>query len=432
MSIETIAGEIGQHYYILFYLLVAVFSFFESIPFFGGLIPGQVLIMVGGFLARLNGLNVIAIISIAAVFAFLGELYAFNIGKKHGFSLVKKYGKYVFINSENFKSIKDLMHNHTAKAIVFGRLNSLTRALSPFTAGASGLSIKKFAKYSIIGSFLWAIAFTLIGYIFAEGYKTVAKSISAYVAIATFIAIAIIIGYRFMNKRKHVFTKRDFYKLVAGILSLYLVAKLAEDIITRDAPTLRLDSFIHSFINGIYNPLIAKLFVILSIITEPSVLVILGFILSFILYRNGNKKRSLIVIISLLFGAFSEVILKALIHQPRPIDALIQESSYSFPSGHATLSCIFFLLIIYTLKHNWSRATRATLTSLSIFLILLIGFSRIYLNMHWLSDVIAGYALGIFWVSLSILAIKYIDYEYNEKGKNPRKLKILSSFSGKK
>ena len=144
MTFEAFAQSIGDNYSLLFYVLVGVLSFLESMPFFGVFIPGQILIMLGGFLARLNNLNIFTIIITAIIFAFLGEIVAFNIGKKYGFSLVNKYGKYVLITKENFSYIRQLMREHTAKSIMFGRFNSLTRALSPFTAGASDLKRDKF------------------------------------------------------------------------------------------------------------------------------------------------------------------------------------------------------------------------------------------------------------------------------------------------
>ena len=244
MTFEFIAQRIGEDYSILFYVLVAIFACFESIPLFGVFFPGQILILLGGFLARLSGLNLITIILTAAIFAFIGEIYAFHMGKKHGFELIKKYGKYVFITKDNFNYIKNLIREHPAKAIILGRFNSLIRALSPFIAGASDLKTSRFIKYSLLGSLLWAVTFTLIGYIFAESYKAVANSISVFIVTATLIVIAILIGYRFMNKRKHTFSKTDFYKLIAGIISLYAVAKLAEAIRTNEKWIIGFEKFI--------------------------------------------------------------------------------------------------------------------------------------------------------------------------------------------
>lgn len=423
MSLENIAQNIALNYSILLYLFIAVLAFLESMPFFGAFFPGQLLIMISGFLARLGDIDIIAIIATAALFAFLGELYAFNIGKKHGFSLVKKYGKYVFITQQNFTYIKGLMRDHPAKSLILGRFNSLTRALSPFTAGASRVKISDFIKFSIIGVILWASSFTLLGYIFAESYKAVAKGFGVFIVTVTFLAVGILIGYRFMNKRKHAFSRTDFYKLVAGILSLYFVAKIAEDVIREKAWISFLDMSIYNLIQHIRNPIFTKIFIFLANIFEPNIVFIFGLVFLYILFRRGSRKRSFIVFMSLSFGTISILVLKALIHRIRPLNPLvnISQSDYSFPSGHAAMACIFFIILIYTLKHNWTKSKKILLMSLSVLMIILIGFSRIYLNAHWFSDVIAGYALGIFWVSLSILAIKYIDSEFKEHIKIQRK-----------
>jgi len=417
MTLETFAHTVATNYSYLLYILIALFAFFESIPFFGVFIPGQILVMIAGFLARLNGISMTLVIILATVFAFLGEIYAFNIGRKYGFSLVKRYGKYVFITQENFNYIKGLMHHHTAKTLLFGRFNSLTRALSPFTAGASNLRRSRFMKYSFIGSLLWAVTFTLLGYIFAEGYKAAAKTFSTFVVTATFLVIAILLCYRFMNKRKHAYTRSDFYKLIAGILSLYICAKVSESVITNDNWILKLDLITNTFFKDIYNPIIGKFFIVLTNVLQPTILVLLGVFLAYILYKKGSRKRSAVIVVSLLLGAASELIMSILIKHPRPLDSIIYAPGYSLPSGHATMACIFFLLLIYTLKNNWSKITKVLLTVGSIILIILVSISRLYLGVHWLSDIIAGLALGIFWVTLSILAIKYIDSEYKEDAK---------------
>ena len=307
-------------------------------------------------------------------------------------------------------------------SIIFGRFNSLTRALSPFTAGSSDLRASKFIRYSILGSILWSIAFALLGYIFAEGYQAAAKSVSIFIITATFIVIAILIGYRFMNKRKHVFSHTDFYKLVAGIISLYALAKLSELIIRNNSAIISFNLLVQRIFAELVNPIATGFFIILTNILRPTILVLAGLLLAYLLYTRGSKKKSFIVCVSIILGALSELIMKIIIHNPRPANSLIQEYGFSFPSGHATMACIFFLLFIYTLKHTWSKPVKVTLTLLSILLIILTGASRIYLGVHWFSDVIAGYALGIFWVSLSILAIKFIDYEFKEE-LMPKKVK---------
>ena len=117
--------------------------------------------------------------------------------------------------------------------------------------------------------------------------------------------------------------------------------------------------------------------------------------------------QSLILISTLMIGYIFEKIIKSLVQRDRPLSQLIQETSYSFPSGHAVFSMILFSMLIYFYKDEIKNNTRKIIFILSgVFLILLVGFSRIYLGVHWFTDVIGGYALGFFLFNLGVLFLE--------------------------
>jgi len=114
-----------------------------------------------------------------------------------------------------------------------------------------------------------------------------------------------------------------------------------------------------------------------------------------IFVSTKKKTNRWILIISLGSGYIIEKIIKLILERPRPSLQLIQDLENSFPSGHATLSIILFSLIIYFYKDEIKNKTKKLwFIAMNIFLILLIGFSRLYANVHWLSDVLGGFALG--------------------------------------
>jgi undecaprenyl-diphosphatase len=99
-------------------------------------------------------------------------------------------------------------------------------------------------------------------------------------------------------------------------------------------------------------------------------------------------------------------LLKALAERARPdiIAPVYAETSFSFPSGHATLSVVFYGLLAYLLAKNAKiKQTRANLLAGWIFIFVMIGYSRLHLGVHFPSDVLAGYAAGFFWLSISII-----------------------------
>jgi membrane-associated phospholipid phosphatase len=104
-------------------------------------------------------------------------------------------------------------------------------------------------------------------------------------------------------------------------------------------------------------------------------------------------------------------LLKQLFNRPRPLIPLLEPvSGLSFPSGHALMSVSFYGLLIFLAWENVNkRSLKWVIISLLLLLILLIGFSRIYFRVHYFSDVLAGFAAGIIWLTLSIWAVRRME-----------------------
>jgi undecaprenyl-diphosphatase len=95
-------------------------------------------------------------------------------------------------------------------------------------------------------------------------------------------------------------------------------------------------------------------------------------------------------------------LVKSYCQRPRPPAPLVLAHGYSFPSGHAVNIVLICGFMTYLLWPVWRRARARGLTlAAALCLILLVGFSRIYLRVHWLDDVLAGYAIGLAWLLIS-------------------------------
>jgi undecaprenyl-diphosphatase len=103
--------------------------------------------------------------------------------------------------------------------------------------------------------------------------------------------------------------------------------------------------------------------------------------------------------------------LKQFFNRPRPLTPLLEPvNGLSFPSGHALMSVTFYgLLIVLVWENTAARFKKWIVTILLLLLISLIGFSRVYLRLHYFSDVIAGFAAGMIWLTLSIWTISWIE-----------------------
>lgn len=131
-------------------------------------------------------------------------------------------------------------------------------------------------------------------------------------------------------------------------------------------------------------------------------------LLVLLLFYRKQKTLALTALVVALSSLLLKIGLKELFHRPRPEDPLISGIvNFSFPSGHALMSVAFYGLLIWLLPRFIKNKGFVTgLTLFLLLLILLIGFSRIYLRVHYASDVIAGYCIGIIWLYCCLLLTK--------------------------
>lgn len=165
-----------------------------------------------------------------------------------------------------------------------------------------------------------------------------------------------------------------------------------------------LDDRLNNFVTAARTPGLVKFFLLITSLALPQF--VFSFGLAFVAFLAMTKKRLLFVgpfLVSLLGGVTTNLLSKISLQRGRPVNAIYLESSYSFPSGHSTLAVVLYgFLIYYFWKKAHSQASKNLILFVGVALILAIGFSRIYLGVHFLSDVLGGYFLGIVWLCLGI------------------------------
>src|SRR3989344_3143871 len=182
------------------YPIVFLSALLEASPFFGIFIPGQTIVMIGGFYAKLGVLNIYYVIVLSALGAIIGDLIGYVLGRRYGYSFIRDYGKYFFFKKEYFKKTKELMNEHTGKTIIIGRFNSITRAFAPFVAGSSKVPFKKFLFYNIAGGISWGVFFSLVGYIFGKAYKVASRYINGLLLV--FFIAAVLAAYFYVGHKR--------------------------------------------------------------------------------------------------------------------------------------------------------------------------------------------------------------------------------------
>lgn len=164
-----------------------------------------------------------------------------------------------------------------------------------------------------------------------------------------------------------------------------------------------LDSYIASSIY--HNSLLTTIFKSITFFGSTLGILSISLILLFIM---KSHRQLLFVYLTIIISTIINNLVKIIIARPRPIlEHLVTETTYSFPSGHAMATLTFYGSLIYLIwLSNLSKKKKwLCILSLSL-LIILIGFSRIYLNVHHFSDIIGGYLFSLIILNLAILIFK--------------------------
>lgn len=182
--------------------------------------------------------------------------------------------------------------------------------------------------------------------------------------------------------------------------ALLLFAWLANEMLEGD--TLRFDSAVRNAIHSWASPPLTAAMRGITQLGSPVFLIVISVVLVWRLAWMGRKRAAILLTVGAIGALVLTELLKLLFHRQRP-DAFfgyLEPLGYSFPSGHAISSfCFYGVAAAIVTARMRSRAGKALVWCGAALGAGLIGFSRIYLGVHYPSDVLAGYAAGVVWVA---------------------------------
>ena len=188
---------------------------------------------------------------------------------------------------------------------------------------------------------------------------------------------------------------------------MILFVKLSREVFS--APAFAYDQTISQIIYSLRSPLLTKIMLLITNLGGGYILIPATIITIFLIVRK-HKEEAFLFSIILAMGLILNTSLKSILQRPRPdIAPLTNETSYSFPSGHAMNSFVFYTtLSFYFFRFTRKKKLSIFISLISLFLILLIGFSRVYLGVHYPTDILAGYCAGFAWFATAIFIEKTI------------------------
>lgn len=172
----------------------------------GALIPSEVLISGATILAQQGQLNLGVVIVLCTVAQIIGAYFAQLIGRRGGYPLVYKYGKYVLISHRDLKLAHKVFEKYGPIMVLAGRCIPLVRGYIGFVSGVAGMSDRKYMVYSSIGCFAWTLILVGIGLLVAnnlEQLEAIFRPFSYAVILLVLVGIIWLIQNRIQEARRH-------------------------------------------------------------------------------------------------------------------------------------------------------------------------------------------------------------------------------------
>ncbi len=382
-------------------------AFLESLPFIGAILPGQLLIIFGGFLVKSGFFSFGNALMATALGAILADVLGFYAGKYFGPQIKGK--KIWLLEKSHVEKAVNLIENNSVKSIFIGRFHSFTRAFMPFAAGMSNIKIKKFLVIDIITAFFWALLSLSIGFVFGKSFEVAASFVGKFVLITTFIAIIVIAAISHMKVKGSKIASLDAVLVGISATFLYLFTITAYKFANAKFFHI-LDIKMQFLASGINDIGLTWLMICASTLGGPVVLpVLLGLFIIWLISKS-RFGDGIFTTITLGLGIVILNMLKALFERTRPYPGLVLSSGSSFPSGHAMIAVIVAIVLYFVALRKIKKDSLRTLATSTVFLCaLVIGLSRVYLNVHWASDVLGGFFFGGFFATFAILAYRLFD-----------------------
>ena len=184
------------------YALVGVLAFLETGAFVGLVAPGETALALGGVVAASGDISLAIMIPIAWICAAGGDITSFMLGRRLGTPWLDRNGARFGIGIARREQVQAFLDRHGPRAILIGRFVGIVRAVAPFLYGSSGMPLRTFVPWSLLGTFVWATAFTLVGYVFHRSFEKAADTLAhGALAFAAIVAVGLLIRAYLQQRR---------------------------------------------------------------------------------------------------------------------------------------------------------------------------------------------------------------------------------------
>ena len=210
--------------------------------------------------------------------------------------------------------------------------------------------------------------------------------------------------------------------IILTIVGLWVFLEIADEVLEKQTQVI--DKTLMLLVKQLHSPLLDWVMRGASIIGGTVVVTLICLILGAIFWVRQQRVYFTALAITAIGGIGLNLLIKQLFDRQRPQLWQLttgELNTSSFPSGHAMLSVVIYGFIGYLLAHHFRR-WRWWIVSLIIVLIVLIGFSRVYLGVHWFTDIVAGQAAGLTWLMACLLNLEIYRRYHQHRNKSSQSL----------
>jgi membrane protein DedA with SNARE-associated domain len=182
------------------YALVGGLAFAEAALFVGFVLPGETAVLLGGVLANEHRVSLVVIATVAVLAAIIGDSVGYEIGRRFGTRLLNSR---VFANRrEGLEKGQAALLRHGGKAVFLARFTAFLRAVMPGLAGTAGMPYRRFLAYNAAGGLMWAVSFTMLGYLAGASYRQVENIAGRAGQLILVVVVMAIVGFAVVRRHR--------------------------------------------------------------------------------------------------------------------------------------------------------------------------------------------------------------------------------------
>lgn len=377
-------------------LAIFIIACLECLAIAGIVIPGSVVLFSLAVLAGSGALELWQTLLLAYTGGLLGDAISYGLGRHfqqgiRGLPVLRDHPEWLS-GAENY------FQRYGAISLLVGRYIGPLRPMLPLVAGMLDMPVVRFALVSLVAAAGWAVAYMLPGWAtgaalhlpLPDGFWGAAGIVSASLA-----AMLLLIMQASLREQR-------WSSLLAGVLAAVALAAIVIGFPHLDS----LDQGLMTLVQNERNALLDPFMVLITRFGDFHIQLAAGITLAVLLLALRRWQALLFVSCSLLLSSLTTTALKHLLSRARP-DVLLQPlETYSLPSGHSSAAFAFFLTLGVLAGRGSPARTRLTWLLVASLPALAIALSRVYLGVHWPSDIIAGALVAATCCALSLTLVQ--------------------------